>query len=135
MDSNASHQVSREALLKHFGPDAIATERIDAETMVSSLAHPDPALAAEVKQRLAAGNLAAEPHRDKEAIEDLFRYHAPTPDQVVRLASVREAAKGLAYAIDASCPASADRTAAMRQLQDTVMTANRSIVLDGRSYR
>lgn len=68
-------------------------------------------------------------------IEYLFTYHAPTPDQVEKLKVVREAAKALAVVIDASCPPSADRTAAMRDLQTVVNTANRSIVLEGRGYR
>jgi len=68
-------------------------------------------------------------------IEALFIYHAPSDDQVARPKTVRDAAKSLAYAIHSACPGSPDRTAAMRQLQDAVMTANRSIVLGGLSYR
>ena len=55
-----------------------------------------------------------------ELIEWLFTYHAPTPDQIEKLKAVRQAAKALAVAIDASCPPSADRTAAMRDLQTAV---------------
>lgn len=68
-------------------------------------------------------------------ISDLFEYHAPTPEQVASMKRIREAAKALAFVIEAECPPSADRTAAMRQLQDANMTANRSIVLKGVSYR
>jgi len=68
-------------------------------------------------------------------LSDLFEYHAPTPEQVSAMKVVREAAKNFAFAIDAACPPSADRTAAMRQVQDANMTANRSIVLGGASYR
>jgi hypothetical protein len=68
-------------------------------------------------------------------IEFLFTYHAPTPEMVEKLKTVRTAAKALAVAIDESCPPSADRTAAMRDLQTAVNTANRSIVLEGRGYR
>ena len=72
---------------------------------------------------------------EQQLIDDLFTYHKPTGDQPDRYTQVRLAARTLAYAIHENCPASADRTAAMRQLQDTVMTANRSIALKGRSYR
>ncbi len=71
----------------------------------------------------------------RELIEFLFTYHAPTPEMIEKLKTVREAAKALAVAIDESCPPSADRTAAMRDLQTAVNTANRSIVLEGRGYR
>jgi len=68
-------------------------------------------------------------------INDLFEYHAPTPQQVESMKRVREAAKVLALVIDEFCPPSADRTDAMRQLQNCNMTANRSIVLKGKGYR
>ncbi len=68
-------------------------------------------------------------------VENLFTYHAPTPDDIVGLKNIREAAKDLAYVFHENCPPSADRTAAMRLLQDAVQTANRSIALRGVSYR
>ena len=68
-------------------------------------------------------------------LENLFSYHAPTPEQVEHYNAIREKARELAYVLDQHCPASADRTSAMRQLQDAVMTANRSIACQGESYR
>lgn len=68
-------------------------------------------------------------------VEDLFSYHPPSEDQIPKYNVIREAAKQFALVLHANCPPSADRTAAMRQLQDCVMTANRSIALKGRSYR
>lgn len=68
-------------------------------------------------------------------IEDLFTYHPPSTGQIPRYQAIREAAKAFALAIHKHCPPSADRTYAMRQLQSAVMTANRSIALNGRSYR
>ena len=68
-------------------------------------------------------------------LEDLFSYHKPSEDQIPRYTALREAALEFAKALDQACPPSADRTAAMRQLQDCVMTANRSVALRGRSYR
>lgn len=75
------------------------------------------------------------PPERKRDISDLFEYHAPTPQQVESMKRVREAAKALALVIDEFCPPSADRTDAMRQLQNCNMTANRSIVLNGKGYR
>lgn len=70
-----------------------------------------------------------------ELLNDLFTYHKPDEEQIPLYAAVREKAREMAQVIHDSCPPSADRTTAMRQLQDTVMTANRAIALDGRSYR
>lgn len=62
-------------------------------------------------------------------IDDLFTYHAPTEEQRDALIHVRNAAKAMARTIYANCPPSADRTAAVRKLRESVMTANASIVL------
>lgn len=70
-----------------------------------------------------------------EVLEDLFEYHKPTPEMVEKLKLVRAKAKELAYVIDACCPQSPDRTACMRDLQTAINTANRAIVLEGKSYR
>jgi len=58
-----------------------------------------------------------------------YGYHAPTPEQVVRYRAINEAAKAFEATVLLSCPASADRTFACRQIRDARMTANRSIAL------
>ena len=68
-------------------------------------------------------------------IRDLFRYHAPSPEMTYKFEIVRAAIEAAALAIDAECPPGADRTAAIRKLKEAHMTANASIVLEGRSYR
>lgn len=68
-------------------------------------------------------------------IKDLFRYHAPSTVMVGKFDAVRAAIEAAAIAIDENCPPGADRTAAMRKLKEAHMTANASIVLDGKSYR
>lgn len=68
-------------------------------------------------------------------ITEIMSYHAPTPEKLEKFAAVRAAAIALVVAIDEQCPASADRTAAVRQVQDALMTANRSIANDGVGYR
>lgn len=70
-----------------------------------------------------------------ELLDHLFAYHVPTDAQVEKFNKLRKAARELANVIDEQCPCSADRTAAMRQLQACLMTANRSIACEGRSYR
>lgn len=60
-------------------------------------------------------------------IENWFTYHSPTESQAVRYQKIRDAAKYLAQTISECCPDCADRTAAFRQLRETVMTANQSI--------
>lgn len=73
---------------------------------------------------------------DEEAqLEHCFKYHAPTTDQIPSYAKIRDAAKAFALVVTEECPASADRTAAFRQIQDAVMTANRSIALGGKGMR
>lgn len=66
---------------------------------------------------------------ERAAIDELFTYHSPTPEQIEKLALVRNTARELADVIVMACPRSADRSAAIRKLRDAVMTANASIVL------
>lgn len=68
-------------------------------------------------------------------IDWLFTYHPPDGDMVLKMQEIRDAAKALARVIDRNVPPSADRTDAVRKLQECVNTANRGIVLRGRSYR
>jgi hypothetical protein len=68
---------------------------------------------------------------EKAQVEEAFTYHAPTDEQVMNLAAVRLSAKKLALCILSNCPASADRTVALRKLREVVMIANASIVLEG----
>lgn len=68
-------------------------------------------------------------------IRDLFMYHAPSPEMTAKFNAIRAAIETAALVIDAECPPGADRTAAMRKLKEAHMTANASVVLEGRSYR
>lgn len=60
---------------------------------------------------------------DKDKIDDLFSYHAPEPDQIPRYDAIRAAAKTFAAVLVANTPQSADQTAAIRKLRESVMTA------------
>jgi len=63
-------------------------------------------------------------------VGDVFSYHAPKPGQPERYESIRAAAKVLATTILTCCPDSADRSAALRQVREAVMTANAAIALE-----
>jgi hypothetical protein len=69
----------------------------------------------------------------EEIISDLFTYHQPTPTANQSYETIRDAAKHLALVIWKNCPYGADRTAAIRKLRETVMTANAAIALNGAS--
>ena len=63
-------------------------------------------------------------------IERSFRYHPPTPEQVDRYNAIRSQARELAHILATLCPASAERTLAVRHLQEAVMWANASIAIN-----
>ena len=64
--------------------------------------------------------------------DHVFAYHQPTADQVVSYAELRQKGKELAQLIEKLCPASADRTVAIRKIREALMVANAAIALDGR---
>ncbi len=66
-------------------------------------------------------------------LDEFFTYHKPTATQPARYEALRDKAKELAYLIDAMCPDSADKSAAIRKLRECVMTANASIALEAAS--
>ena len=57
------------------------------------------------------------------------------PATVFRFQAVNEAAKAYYDVILEQCPRSAERTLAIRKLQEARMWANAAIVFDGRTYR
>ena len=71
----------------------------------------------------------------KDAIEELFTYHAPTGDQPAKYLKIREAAKALPRVIDKCCEPGPDRSAAIRHVREAVMTANASIATHNAQYR
>ena len=72
----------------------------------------------------------------EEIIDDLFEYHAPTPEQAEKYKRINAAIKAAALVIHAQCPPSPDRTTAMRLLREARMTANSSIATkSGGLYR
>jgi hypothetical protein len=60
-------------------------------------------------------------------MENVFTYHAPKGNQAERYEFLRGYAKQFAGAIVNNCPESAERTLALRKLEEATMWANASI--------
>jgi hypothetical protein len=56
-----------------------------------------------------------------------FTYHAPTPEQLVAYNDIRQAAKIYAETVNKHVPDSADKTAAIRKIRESVMAANLAV--------
>ena len=69
---------------------------------------------------------------DIDMLQNWFSYHAPNDEQQAAYMRIRASALALAVVIWGSCPPSADRTAAIRLLRESVMTANASIACGGK---
>jgi hypothetical protein len=67
---------------------------------------------------------------NKEQIENIFTYHAPTPEQQVKYKAIRAEAQVLAHLINDSCPESREKSLAITKLQELVMWANASIAIN-----
>ncbi len=72
-------------------------------------------------------------YTDAEILAELFRYHPPTDETLPKFAAINQAAKNFAEIVLQNCPASADRSAAIRLIRDARMTANAAIALNGLS--
>jgi hypothetical protein len=66
----------------------------------------------------------------EEEIDNLFTYHAPKDDQPQRYQAIRLAARAFAHTLVKNTKPSADQTAAIRLLRESVMTDNASIALE-----
>jgi len=58
-------------------------------------------------------------------LDEIFKYHAPTPDQVQQYGRLREAAKAFAQVVVDELPPCADRTAAVRKIREAVYDRQR----------
>jgi hypothetical protein len=65
-------------------------------------------------------------------LDHIFKYHAPTPEQLPKYEELRAAAKTFAEAIIRLTPPGADQTAAIRKVREATFTANSAIALGGR---
>jgi hypothetical protein len=66
----------------------------------------------------------------QQGILDSFDYHRPAPEQAERIERNRLAFKVCALAVIENCPDGADQTAALRQLHEAMMTANKAIACE-----
>jgi len=72
-------------------------------------------------------------HHDDELYQRLansMTNHTPSPEQVERIEALRDAGKVLAWDIANSCPLSRERSIAATHLEDCIMWAVKSIVLE-----
>jgi hypothetical protein len=69
----------------------------------------------------------------KEIIDQLFSYHAPTPDTISKHAAINQAAKNFAEVISQNCPNGADLDVAIRLIREARMMANAAVALNGLS--
>lgn len=67
-----------------------------------------------------------------EVIDDIFTYHAPTPDQIPKYEAIRDGAKAFAQILIANSPGSPDQSAALRSLRLAVYQANSAIANGGK---
>lgn len=65
-------------------------------------------------------------------IDNWFTYHAPNPDQQEAYTALRTKAKELAELFNAYASDCADKTAAMRELRNTVMAMNLAIACNAK---
>jgi hypothetical protein len=66
----------------------------------------------------------------EQRILESFDYHRPSREQAMRIESNRLAFKQCAFVVLRNCPAGADTTAALRQLHESMMTANKAIACE-----
>lgn len=62
-----------------------------------------------------------------ETIENNFRYHPPSDEQVAVYHDLREEGKKLALHIERECPESREKAIAFTKLEEAVMWANAAI--------
>jgi hypothetical protein len=63
---------------------------------------------------------------------DSFKYHQPTSTQVERISNIRKGAIAFAEIILENTKEDPDQTVAIRKVHEGMMTANKSIVNEGR---
>lgn len=64
-------------------------------------------------------------------LDNWFTYHSPNAEQVKKYQIIRDKAREMAQIIVDNTPSSADQSASIRLLRESIMTANASIACDG----
>jgi len=65
-----------------------------------------------------------------DAIEAMFTYHRPGPEQIDAHNAINEAAKHFAHVINEYCPDCPDKSAAIRLVREARMTASAGIACE-----
>lgn len=63
-----------------------------------------------------------------------LEYHAPTEEQIKAIKTIRAALSEAMYAITDTVPQCAERTLALRHIEDAAIWSNKAIVFDGQRY-
>jgi hypothetical protein len=70
---------------------------------------------------------------ERDPLDDFFRYHPPSADDLPKYAAINQAAKNFAEVLRANCPTfSQDYRDAIRKLREARMMANSAVALRGR---
>lgn len=64
-------------------------------------------------------------------LDHIFKYHAPTPEQLVHYEKIRSAAKEFCKVILENTPSSQDQDQVIASIRQAVMFANASVALGG----
>jgi hypothetical protein len=67
----------------------------------------------------------------KEMLDNVFKYHAPTPEDVVHYEALRAAAKQFAATVFEHSPTCADQSVAIRKIREALHIANAAVALKG----
>jgi hypothetical protein len=67
---------------------------------------------------------------EKDALNNIFTYHAPMGTQTERYTAIRETAKQFANLIMDFCPTSREKDVAIERIRESVMWANASIAVN-----
>jgi hypothetical protein len=70
---------------------------------------------------------------ERDPLDDLFRYHPPSAEDLPKYAAINQAAKNFAEVLRANCPTySHDYRDAIRKIREARMIANAAVALRGR---
>jgi hypothetical protein len=70
---------------------------------------------------------------ERDPLDDLFRYHPPTAEDLPKYAAINQAAKNFAEVLRSNCPTfSQDYRDAVRKIREARMIANAAVALKGR---
>lgn len=92
-----------------------------------------PSDIAELKSQIGVNYEESLRRQQSRLLDDLFSYHAPTPEQTPRYRAIRSAARHFAEIILDNAPPSSDQAKALDMVRMAMMLANAAIATNGRS--